>query len=281
MIKSRRCGCGEPLATCELWGPILTRLYGDPAHWAERATPIVAARDDVVRLRNLPKLLRDGGAGHEWPALQGYRADLARLYTAIANGTGARVVVNSSKLPHQGAAEMAVPGVDLYLVHLVRDPRSVAFSMLRKTMLQPDPDDPVEMPRSGVVASTLGWVRANLGCEAVRHKLGPQRSMLVRYEDLATDPGAVIGSIAALVGEPGAGLDLGEGSTATLTGNHTVWGNSFRFKKGPTKIRLDEEWKAAMPSSQRLLATAVAAPMLRRYGYPFASDGSRGAAPHR
>ena len=266
MTKKRLCGCGQRLETCPVWRPVVERVYGEPQTWESRAAPIIAIRDSVIRLRNLPKLLRAADDPNGWAPLDAYSDALSQIYASLGEQTGARVVVDSSKLPHQAAAEMSVKGIDLYLVHLVRDPRAVAFSMLRKTMLQDDPDDPVEMPRAGVLYSTAGWVRANLGTEAVARRLPAGHSMRVRYEDLASDPRRVIDSIAKMVGESGAGLTIDDG-LAQLSGNHTVWGNSFRFKKGPLRIRLDEEWRSAMPASQRAVATAVAAPWLRRYGY--------------
>ena len=59
---------------------------------------------------------------------------LARLYGAIRSTTGSRVVVNSSKSPMYGYMLGRVPEVELYTVHLVRDPRSVQYSLLKRKM---------------------------------------------------------------------------------------------------------------------------------------------------
>ena len=57
------------------------------------------------------------------------------LYRAIATVTGARVIVDSSKLPSYLAVLRGVDGLDVRTVHLVRDPRAAAFSWQRAKAL--------------------------------------------------------------------------------------------------------------------------------------------------
>ena len=66
-----------------------------------------------------------------------YTLRLGKLYRAVQETTGSRVIVDSSKLPSYGYVLGMTPGVDLYVVHLVRDPRAIAYSWLRK---KPQPD---------------------------------------------------------------------------------------------------------------------------------------------
>ena len=50
--------------------------------------------------------------------------------------------------------------------------------------------------------------------------------------------------------------------------NHTVAGNPARHRHGLVPMRLDDEWRTAMPTRDRRLVTAMTYPLLRRYGYP-------------
>src|SRR5438067_9142701 len=81
-----------------------------------------------VRVRHTRRLLRRQRDGRRWDALDRYAPLAASLYRAIADVTGAKVVVDSSKRPSDAALLPLLEGVDPYFIHLVRDPRAVAFS---------------------------------------------------------------------------------------------------------------------------------------------------------
>ena len=40
-----------------------------------------------------------------------------------------------------------------------------------------------------------------------------------------------------------------------------------RFDPSPLRLQLDDEWIERLPQEQRLMTTAIALPLLRRYGY--------------
>ena len=90
--------------------------------------------------------------------------------------------------------------------------------------------------------------------------------MLVSYEDFVQNPRGVIESILALVREDGR-LPFVDPMTVELAPTHTVSGNPTRFVAGRATIRADDRWKRAQKPKDRLVATAVALPLLRRYGY--------------
>ena len=56
-------------------------------------------------------------------------------------------------------------------------------------------------------------------------------------------------------------------STVTLKANHSVDGNPMRFKVGELTLRVDNEWRTALPRRQRAIVTALTWPLLARYGY--------------
>jgi len=203
-----------------------------------------------------------------WRPLDRYIDAADHLYRAVGRVTGARVVVDSSKLIQDAAALRLLPHVDPYFVHLVRDPRAVAYSMRREGMLQAQPDDPVRMPRSSARSSSSGWVRTNVAAELTRARFGADRSMRIRYEDLADDPQRILTSIARFVGEEGEVVCFDADHTVDLPENHTVWGNSLRFARGALEVRVDEEWRGRLDRSSRRTATLIALPLLARYRYP-------------
>jgi hypothetical protein len=90
----------------------------------------------------------------------------------------------------------------------------------------------------------------------------------VRYEDFVSQPRAVIESVAELVDEPRGPSPLIGERTVRLAANHTAGGNRLRFTSGDVELRRDDAWLSEQRPFDRLLTTALAAPMLRRYGYP-------------
>lgn len=126
IVENRPCGCGLPLVDCPLWTRVRADLPGTDA------AGIAGRLVERLRLRRLPVLLRRHRNGR--PPVPGHPDDthLARLYASIAAhalpGQGDGVVVDSSKLPPYGALLGGLPGIELYVLHVVRDPRATAFS---------------------------------------------------------------------------------------------------------------------------------------------------------
>ena len=49
---------------------------------------------------------------------------------------------------------------------------------------------------------------------------------------------------------------------------HTVSGNPGRFRTGEVALRPDDRWRQEQRIGPRLTVTALALPLLHRYGYP-------------
>ena len=262
IIERRTCGCGQPLSRCEVWSPILTSVFG---HFPtpEEARRILRFRRDHTRLRHTWRILRAG----DHDGLDPYLALLSRLYRAIGAWTGARVVVDSSKDASDAAALIRTPDVEVSVVHLVRDPRASAYSVRHRPKVQTDTEKASTMRRQGVVHGTLNWLAWNGAAELVARRI-PERSLVMRYEDLVAEPVAAVRSIVELVGEGGAELPFVTERTALVRPVHTVSGNPTRFASGPIDIRLDDEWSREQPPVDRWMATTIAGPLMPRYGYP-------------
>ncbi len=260
VIQNRLCSCGESFADCPFWRDVLHAAYGDDV---PDAATVHARLTEQTQLRRLPTLLR---ARRTAPA--DLAALLTPLYQAVARVSGRRVVVDSSKLPTYAALLAGCPGIALDLLHLVRDPRAAAFSWQRKKELT-DRATPSFMEQRGVVKSALLWTAWNGGLE--RAWRGDSRYLRVRYETFAAHPGETLELIAEEFGLTGAQrLVDGEGRL-DLPGNHTVAGNPARMSTGPTAVRMDNEWVAAMPRRDMTTVAALTAPLLGRYGYPRAA----------
>jgi hypothetical protein len=263
-----QCGCRQLLTECPFWHEVLEHTHGEgPDHAAIRRA--MELQNRTARMHNLPRLLAQRGhaSSHRWSELAEWTQAMGRLYSSIAEVSGARVLVDCSKNASGAAVLRIVPGVDPYVVHLVRDPRGYVNSMFHPKNMQPHGAEGVSSNFRRPVVSSLVWVRQNVTSGLVRWRFGPRRARLVRYEDLVVRPADVLESIADLMGEPYAGVHFVDEATVVLHESHTSWGNPSRFDVGPVKLRRDERWRTGLSTGGKFVATALPLPLMLRYGY--------------
>ena len=239
---ARGCACGERYSRCTVWSAVRERLRdvdGDR---------MLALDRELLLTRRLARAGGDSADARE------YRAVLARLYDALCDVTGARVVVDTSKAPSYALALGRIPSVRLSVVHLVRDPRATAFSRLR----DPDPDD------TGLVGSALLWDVWNVQAERLFRGPGYVR---VRHEDFAVRPAGTISRVLGAIDHPVADSPVTEDGRAVLAENHSVAGNRARFRIGEVRIAPDDAWRRSLPRPKRAIVGALTWPVGRRYGY--------------
>ncbi|WP_131737364.1 sulfotransferase [Actinomadura roseirufa] len=265
LARDGGCGCGEPVRRCAVWREVVTRAFGGldapETDLLRRAHAATTRGRDVQALRLAGRLPRAYGG-----ELAEYGALLRRVYTAIAEVTGCRVVVDTTKPVSYGHLLDRLTGLDVRMVHLVRDPRAVAWSWLRT---KPGTGADAMATRPALVSALL-WRAGNAAAARLWGGL-PDRYLTVRYEDLVADPAPWLRASVALAGDPRLSdepaLPLVDARTALLTPTHTVAGNVDRHRSGRVELRLDDAWATAMPRGQRRLVETGTYPLRVRYGY--------------
>jgi hypothetical protein len=267
-FANTRCGCGRPFSDCPVWTAVLTAAYGG-RHAVDPAAMLRLSKTGT-RTRNMPLLALPATRRVLASRIQPYLSNLHRLYHGLSTVTGAAVIVDSSKWPSYGRLLTMIPGLNVFVVHLVRDPRAVAHSWLRRTALA-DRDGPAFMYRRPL-DSSIRWDVWNAATEAFWW-FAPHRYVRLRYEDFVECPEDTIRRLLDFVGQRGRALPFTTPGEVDLPTTHTVSGNPARFRTGPIRIGLDEEWRMRMGRSDRFTVTAVTSPLLHRYGYPL-RDGA-------
>lgn len=257
LLQGHTCGCGQPLARCEIWSPILERALGETINPRQ----IVEWQSELVRPRHLLKLLDP--SVEESSILHSYLGVLNRLYMSIADTSETSVIIDSSKRPPHGALLRLLPNVEPYFIQLIRDPRAVAFSRRRAKQSVDRP-----LRQESAAANALGWLNRNLSSHAVRREVPDGQSLLVRYEDFVAEPRQIVYDIMDMIDEDPASLPFTDSHTAVLTSNHTSSGNPSRFKTGTIGLQNDDRWVREQDLSDRFVTTAMTLPLLLRYGYP-------------
>lgn len=264
LVRGHTCGCGRPLAECPVWTSVLEAAERNLGKALPPPEQVVKWQDEFVKPSDTRRLLKEGSDGTGAPELTSYVSVLNRVYEAIFDVTGARVIVDSSKRPSHAALFHLLPGVTPYFVQLVRDPRAVSYS---RTRVKSDEVDQRLMRTDGAARSAVKWWQRNSEAEAVRRRHPADRSLLVRYEDFVSDPASIIESIVALVDEGPGGLPF-EGKSIRMGENHTAAGNPSRFKQGLVTLREDDEWIRRQSPRDRWITTVISLQLLKRYGYP-------------
>ena len=258
--SERVCACGEAILACAFWREAR-------AVWAEQV-----GDDDVARY--VASMGRFEGSRSAWPRLLASRlrptAELLEyqrrnraLYEAVQRVSGKPMVVESSLSPRRAFVLATTPGIELYLVHLVRDGRGVIWShqnpakrAVRKSF-RPAP----------AWQTTRYWVSANLQSAYVYSRLPPERRLRLRYEDFATDPDAALVRLGHFVGEDLSGLLTPERAIRQPAPvRHTPGGNRVRLMK-EVQVRRDFGWMEHLPAKDRALFWLCAGWLARGYGY--------------
>jgi hypothetical protein len=267
VLEDRLCGCRRRVTTCPVWSAVLASAGID----RKKVQVIARWQNDAVRVRNTWQILR-ASRSHRVPSatLESFRQVMRALYIEIFRVTGAKLIVDSSKRSSNAALLASIPELDPFFLHLVRDPRGVAYSRQRRK-INPDSDVPMEMGINRPTNSAMAWLGWNVSAEAVVLRQDPRRVVRLRYEDFANDPAGTVASILDFVGEGGKSLPFKDQRTVHLTGNHTVSGNPARFSQGEIQIREDDAWHRELPAGARNRVAALTLPLILRYGYSMRS----------
>ncbi len=266
----RRCGCGKTVAACDVWGPVLDDVLAPPG--PRSVAEVRRLRDEVARSRHLLGLWR---RGHRSEAAEAYGALLVALYRALLDRTGAELVVDSSKHPAEALVLAGRSDLDLSVLHVVRDPRAVAFSWSRTPVgadgsTSASEDRP---PPRGPLSSSAWWTAWNAAAEWLVADRAGTGYVRLRYEDVVADPLRRLGPLVRRLGHSPDELRLDSDGAVDLAPSHTVAGNPNRFAAGPVRLVEDRAWVGSMATSARWLATVPALPLMSHYGYALRAPG--------
>lgn len=262
--QDQRCGCGEPFSACPFWTAVGDEAFGG---WSSVTDRMSHLQPRVVRQRYVPRMVTGMTGAAYRRELDEYLDVHHRLYRAVSAVSGADVVVDASKSTAQLFALRRVDGLDLRVLNLVRDSRGVANSWNKAGIVKPQSADGALMGTYSPHRLAVLWVALQLEC-AVLGAAAPHAAR-VRYEDLVARPRPTLMRALSDIGlapSEGALAHVGERSVV-LDPSHGVAGSRTRFTAGRIELRLDDDWRSALPAGARRVVTAVTLPQLVGYGY--------------
>lgn len=263
-LISGLCSCGRPYAECPFWSKVTQDAFPEGLRVESARLDQTSWR--LVRPRHLLLYALPGG----WPMMRRnlgeYRDHVRAVYRAVAEQAGTRVIVDESKTPVHASLLAELAPMELFVLHLVRDPRAAAFSWSHERHAKRAPTEPPFMPVR-VSKAALIWQITNV---LIERKFGGRsgRYARVRYEDFVRAPQDTIRAALALLGEENARLPFTSDTDVVIAQTHLLSGNrAARGGTGHIAIRADEEWRVGMSRRDKIVATVLSLPMLFRYGY--------------
>lgn len=235
------CSCGSRVSDCLFWKKISIDI--------DRGFEDVVK--NVFRLKYLPLLMSPIQSNSFRKRTENLLVILKKLYTSIAEETGGDVIVDSSKHPTIAYGLAKIPEIELYVVHLVRDPRGVVYSWSKPKEYLPAFSPPIVVPR---------WIAFNSASELLR--IYARRYLLIRYEDFIHNPKDTLGQIISHVTEKTPDIDFLQGTKARVNLQHALAGNPDKRRLGILHIKKDTWY---LPWYVRLFVSVMTYPLSYRY----------------
>lgn len=281
-IDSYRCSCGELIRQCRFWQTVKQGMKAGGFEFdLDRAGTDYGLVESPYARRLLSPMhkgrlfegVRDAALNlsPNWRRkLPEIHARNAALVSTVAEITGVKVIVDSSKTAVRLKYLLRNPEIDVKVIRLIRDGRGVALTYMDPTGFA-DARDPSmrgggsggdrEKERLPMARAAYEWRRDNQEAEHVLRPLDKSRWIEVRYEQLCTEPDGTLNKLLEFLGlDPDKRLREFRATT-----NHVV-GNGMRLDT-TSQIILDERWRSVLTEEELKIFNVEAGKLSRRYGY--------------
>jgi O-antigen/teichoic acid export membrane protein len=251
------CTCRRPLQECEHWRMVMARAFGgiDAQGIATLAGQTKRAGRFMRPLGFLPFGDRLAAGAN-----RAYLEKLERLYRAVESVNHSSVIIDSSKSPWYGKLLRRIPGLQVHVLHLVRDPRGSDYSLLKRKHAGDR-----RYRRYSWLRGVLRWTATNMAAEVL---LRPgDRYLRLRYEDFVEAPQQAMRRIAAFLGEEPTPFPAIDPDAVDIGEEHSHGGSGHRFDGEAIALRPDLDWHQELPATRKRAVAAAALPLMARYGY--------------
>jgi hypothetical protein len=259
--KKAKCSCGKIIFECPFWEKILLNIFKNSPPTEKELETIYRLQKIVESIPILNPYNRKKFMDQNQEKLKEYSNFIWNLYKFASDLSGCKTLIDSSKLPHYLYILKDLP-VNLYVLHLVRDPRGVAYSWTKEKF---NPSSGEHMKKHHPFTSARIWNIFNLGTEKFRN----QNYILIKYEDLTENIMNTLKYLNNILNLKGS-FHI-EGNTIKLfKEKHLIGGNpaKFSFQK-EIQIKKDTEWLKKLSIHHKLLVSFLTFPLMKKFKYSF------------
>lgn len=262
-----QCSCGQPIKQCQFWRDVTEQM----AKRGVAGFDITNARISIHETENryvhrllepLPRgmlleTVRKTGLALS-PAWPGHLRNVQRRNVALAEAlreiTGAKVVVDSSKIALHLKFLLRSPDLKMKVIRLVRDGRAVTMSTLGHGLKR-------DTRRETIAEAALSWRKNNEAAERILAEMPESQWKFLQYEELCRRPEETLRELCGFLG-----MDTSRVVLDFRAHTQHVLGNEMRLKSG-SEIRLDERWRTGLSKEDLQVFEEVAGDLNRKYGY--------------
>ena len=130
------CSCGRSFSECEFWQKVIAQAFRDGLGTISDRM-MECFKKKLIRVRDILSNSGPSFLGKVAVNCSNEREILLRLYTSIKDVSGKTIIIDSSGTPSYGLLLKNLDGFQFYIIHLIRDPRAVAFSRCVRKKKQP------------------------------------------------------------------------------------------------------------------------------------------------
>ena len=255
VVRRKVCYCGSVFHRCPFWSSVIEKAALDVMGYETKTEASVGQK--LVKYASVSKLAMRilerfkflwKGVGKEIEV----RENILDMYRIVAKHCSAPVICDSSKLISQAKLMWMRYGERFKIIHLVRDGRGVANSVMKRT------DCSIE-------EAARSWRKNNLFSLVAQREIPTENLLRLRYEDICRNTANEIAKVCEF-----AMVNFSE-SDFVSKGNalHFV-GGSPTAKKNKVEdmaIECDEKWKDELSCEEKRRFERIAGSVNRLYGY--------------
>lgn len=188
------------------------------------------------------------------------------MYLALSHVGGTDIIVDSSKSPARAYAVSRSTGLQLVIIHLVRDVRGVIWSLSKSYAKDERDGVQNEIHGRGTLRASLDWAVTNSCADWVRRQLPRESTVVLRYEDVVCDSANSLAEVSTLIRRDLLPVAERIARREKIEVGQTVAGNRVRMS-GSVQFRYDDEWTRRLSPRAQRLALCFTSGLMRRYGY--------------
>ncbi len=260
-IQDFYCSCGKRAKECPFWSAVHDAWCAENDNFS--AQEYLELQNNVEQV-HLPLLTSE-----RWKKkknFQLYAEQTILVLKAIQKISNCSIIVDSSKAIERAYVLSLMPEIDLRVIQLVRDPRGVVWSHKKAFKKDVQNGLPRDIRPHPTWRAALYWCRMNLQADWLRRYLGPERALLVRYEDFMLDTVPVLQRIGDFIGVDLTDVQRRIDESEKLYFAHTIAGNRVRMK-GNLQLKFDQEWRQNLAPQDRRITELLSGWLMARYGY--------------
>jgi len=251
--KNLKCACGKNMKSCFYW-----RKVSKDIDFSEEDINLVKKMDSIRSLFLLKSRKN----------VKRYCQLTKILFDSIITNFEKNIIVDSSKTArdciYRPVMLSKFCNIELKPVFLIRDPRGVVWSSMKKHGSPEREKRDIELTR--FLRALISWNLTNF-MTLVISKVFLKRCLFIKYEDFCKDP---INTLLSIKNFADIDVDnvinkISQGHSVDI--GHNIGGNRLRFSKSIDSVQLDESWKSNMPKLYCRIVKVVSYPLIKYFKY--------------